>query len=204
MPTQVEIPDDFFTLDDKEKLKELFEVKRDQDFRKALNGVVLAGLEEYRDMFLGDGLPMRADDIRQFRLLYLIKHHFEHRIPNELEVSTMFQIPETRARNLIRYVLARFRNIIEQEILNTIETTLKGIRTSKRPNLSLVYIGADNIVEEINRIISLAGSEYRLLTKEQPGSHSYEISMDSLDKVKNYITKYKKPEPDAKLQSKKV
>lgn len=204
MPTQIEIPDDFFDANEKEKLKELFEVQKEADFRRALNGVVLAGLEEYRDMFLGDGMPMRADDMRQFRLLYLIKHHFEHRIPNELEVSTMFQIPESRARNLIRYVLARFRYMIEQEILNTVDMIVKACTASSRPDTRLMYIGADNMVEEINRIISLAGLEFHLLTRIQPGSRQYEISLDSLDEVRKYIIKYKKAQPTIKSQTAKT
>jgi hypothetical protein len=197
MPIDLQIPNDFFSGSEKEKLKELFEITKEQDFRKAINGVALAGLEEYRDMFLGDGMPMRADDIKQYRLLYLIKHHFENRIPNELEVSIMFQIPESRSRNLLRYVLSRFRHEVEQEILNTIENILFGVYQVQSSDNYQVYSGADNMVEEINRIIALAGEKFKLMSRVPNESHLYVLAPDSLEKIRAHIKKYKHSQPSA-------
>ena len=192
MSFTVSIPEGFFAQEELSRLKELFGLEKDEAFQAALNGVVLAGLKEYRDMFLGDGLPSRADEIRQFRLLYLILYHFQTYIPNELEISTMFQIPESRSRSLIRYVIARFRHEIEKQIVDTVDALIKTAQKANTANDYHIYIGADNMYEEINRIIHLAGSKYRLLTRVLNESHLYVISADSLAKVREYIKKYKK------------
>lgn len=192
MSYTITIPKGFLAEQEVVKLKELFDLEKDADFQNALTGVVLAGLKEYRDMFLGDGLPSRADEIRQFRLLYLIENHFKTYIPNELEVATMFQIPESRSRSLIRYVIARFRHDIEQQILNTVDDLIGSAQNVQGSSNYQIYIGADNMYEEINRIIHLSGTKYRLLTRVLNESHLYMISPDSLDKVKEYIKKHKK------------
>jgi len=65
MPIEILIPDDFLSDDEQDKLEELFGCDNDDQFAQAISRVVLASLSEYKDMFLGMGMPTRADEIRQ-------------------------------------------------------------------------------------------------------------------------------------------
>jgi len=179
MPLQIEIPDNFFTDDEKEKLKVLFYVKTDEAFVTALGKVVLAALDEYRDMFLGKGLPSRADEIREYRLYYLIKRYFNGRIPDELEISSMFQLPESRSRNLILYVLTRFHYDLTSEVTNTLRKIIQAAEAVNDGKEYRVFIQSQNMVEELDRIIGRCGVQYKKLSKVRNESNMYLIAPDS-------------------------
>jgi len=183
MPTTIEIPDDFFNADEKAKLKVLFGARNDKQFGEALGKVVLAALDEYRDMFLGMGLPSRASEIREFRLFYLIKRFFNKRIPDELEVSSMFQLPESRSKNLILYVLTRFRYNVEEEILSTLRQIITEAERVGDGVEYRVFIGSQNMVDELDRIIARAGVKYKRLNKIRSESNMYSIAPDSYNKI---------------------
>ena len=179
MPLQIEIPDDFFTGDEQERLKVLFGVNTEEEFGKSLNKVILAALAEYRDMFLGKGLPSRADEIREYRLYYLIKRYFNGRIPDELEVSSMFQLPESRSRNLILYVLTRFHYDLTSEVTNTLRKIIQAAEAANDGKEYRVFIQSQNMVEELDRIIGRCGVQYKKLSKVRNESNMYLIAPDS-------------------------
>ena len=179
MSTNIEIPDDFFTAEEKTRLMRLFGTNNDAQFLDALGRVILASLDEYKEMFLGMGMPSRASEIREFRLYHLIKQFFNGQIPDELEVSSMFQLPESRSKNLILYVLTRFRFDLEKEISNTIKRIVLDAIENKKTGDYHVYIGSQNMVDELNRIIQRAGIKYKKLTKDRNESSMYSIAPDS-------------------------
>ncbi len=179
MPINIVIPDDFFNDDQKTKLMALFGVTDDAQFSDALGRVILAALEEYREMFLGMGMPSRASEIREYRLYHLIKYFFRGRIPDELDVSSMFQLPESRSKNLILYVLTRFRYDLKDEILNTLKQIALEAELDRGTGEYHVYIGSQNMVEELDQIIQRAGIKYKKLTKNRNESNMYSISPNS-------------------------
>ncbi|MCK8488280.1 hypothetical protein M0651_13965 [Paenibacillus sp. MBLB2552] len=104
MAYTVTLPDNFFSTEELEKLYKLFDSADPISFEQSLNKLCQAALTEYKEMLLGKGLPTRADEIKQHRLLHLITYFFQNSLPNEAEVSSMFQLTETEARALIRNV----------------------------------------------------------------------------------------------------
>jgi hypothetical protein len=187
MPTTIQIPDNFFREDEKEKLKVLLNVGTEEKFGEALNKIILAALDEYRDMFLGMGLPSRADEIREYRLYYLIKRFFNGRIPDELEVSSMFQLPESRSKNLILYVLTRFHYDLDEEILNTLKEIIRGAERIHEGLEFRVFIQSRNMVEELDRIIGRGGVRYKKLSKARNESNMYIIAPDSYEVICRYL-----------------
>ena len=47
----------------------------------AVTKLTQAGISEYIEMLAGKGMPNRADETKQDRLLYLIKHFFTPHLP---------------------------------------------------------------------------------------------------------------------------
>jgi hypothetical protein len=181
MPIQIEIPDDFFSPDEREKLTALLRVSDDKSFAEVLNKVTLAALDEYRQMFLGMGLPSRANEIREYRLFYLIKRFFQQRIPDELEVASMFQLPITRSKNLILNVLTRFRYDLLEEINSTLRATIGEAEEIDDGRQYRVFIASTNMVDELNRIIARSGRRYRQLTRVRNEPNEYLIAPDSYE-----------------------
>jgi len=74
-------------------------------------------------MIVGRGVSTRAEDIRQYRLLCLIKCHFKE-LPTESDVSSMFKEPQSKSKSLIRQVLSRFHYDLEKEISKALKETI--------------------------------------------------------------------------------
>jgi hypothetical protein len=187
MPVQIEIPDDFFSPDERDKLYSLLRLSNETAFADALARVTLAALDEYRHMFLGIGLPSRANEIREYRLYHLIKRYFQNRIPDELEVASMFQLPISRSRNLILNVLARFRYDLEDEILNTLRSIIADAENIDDGREYRVYITSANMVDELNRIISRSGRRFRPLVRVKNEPNFYTIAPDSYDLIRQQL-----------------
>ncbi len=187
MPITIEIPDLFFTPDEELKLRRLLAAEDNLHFSAALNKVLLAALDEYTDMFLGSGLPSRADEIRQYRLFYLIKRYFDGRIPDELEISTMFQVPESKAKSLILNVLARFRYQLEGEITRTLQQIIQGAEYHHTPDEFRVFIGSENMIAELDRIIAQTGVRFKTLTRVRSEPNTYAIAPDSYALLCRYL-----------------
>lgn len=183
MSIQIDISNDFFTADEKDKLKILLRVTDEAEFADALRRVTLAAFDEYRHMFLGIGLPSRANEIREYRLYHLIKRYFQDRVPDELEVASMFQLPISRSKSLIQNVLARFRYDLYDEILNTLRSIILDAKETGDGQYR-VYISSTNMVDELNRIISRSGLRFRLITKVRNESNFYTLAPDSYDLIR--------------------
>jgi len=183
MPIKLEIPDNFFEHDQKSILENLFNTHSDKSFNVELNKIILSALDEYLDMFLGMGLPSRSNEIREYRLFYLIKRYFAPRIPDELEVSLMFQLPISRAKSLILYTITRFRYNLEDEIKYTLRDIVGSVEPIEHEGMIAeyrVFIGSENMVDELDRIITREGSiKFRRLAKIRGESNKYSIDPDS-------------------------
>lgn len=167
---------------EKEKLKTLFDCENDVQLEETLNNVVKASLSEYKEMFLGRGLPSRADEIQQHRLFYLIKYHFSGRLPSESEVSALFQLTQTRSKSLIRFVMTRFHYDLEEEVKNSLISTLESAEEDSEDGYRVV-IQSDNVLEELNRIISREAPDLDPVRKVPKMSRTFAISTDSHNKL---------------------
>lgn len=179
MPLTIEIPDGFFEDDEVRKLQKLFGTTDEEQFNLAISRVVKAALREYRDMFLGQGLPARSNEIREFRLFYLIKEFYENSIPSELEVARLFQLPASRSKTLLLYVLTRFRYQLEPQILNTLQNVIQAAQVFNDGQEYRVIIDSGNIVDELDRIIAQEGAVYPRLDKVRNEANTYRIYPDS-------------------------
>jgi len=187
MAISITIPDDYFTEDEREKLDELFGSTGGAGFNDALCKVVLAGLDEYKSMFLGMGLPSRADEIRQHRLFYLIKRYFESRLPSEAEVSSMFQLTQSQSRSLIRSVMARFRYELGEEIRNTLVEHIHRAQFNQDAREYRIVIHSRNVLDELNRIIGGIAPNLDQIRKVRNMSRTYAVSEDSYEALRRHF-----------------
>ncbi|MNW42250.1 hypothetical protein D3C74_194160 [compost metagenome] len=177
MTIQVDLPDNIFTQDEEAKLKGLFGTDTDEDFKEAINAITAAAITEYKEMLLGKGLPTRADEIKQHRLFHLVKHFFQGKMPTETEVSLMFQLTESESRALIRNVRTKFRYQLEDEVNATLIDIIES--AEQRADAHIVVIQSDNVLEELNRIISLKAPHLDPITKVRGSARQYQISEDT-------------------------
>lgn len=181
----IQLTNDLLDEQEIQKLMTLFNCQSDEEFNLALKNVTLAALTEYKEMLLGKGLPTRADEIKQHRLFHLVKHYFRGVMPTEAEVSSMFQLTETESRALIRNVRTRFRYQLEAEILNTLQQTV--ISAELNEDKYHVVIQSDNVLEELNRVVSTNAPQLDPVTKVRGSARKYQISEDTYELLSNVL-----------------
>lgn len=181
----IQLTNDLLDEQEIQKLMTLFNCQSDEEFNLALKNVILAALTEYKEMLLGKGLPTRADEIKQHRLFHLVKHYFQGVMPTEAEVSSMFQLTETESRALIRNVRTRFRYQLEAEILNTLQQTITSAELNE--DKYYVVIQSDNVLEELNRVVSTNAPQLDPITKVRGSARKYQISEDTYELLRNVL-----------------
>lgn len=182
LTTTLNIPDEIFEVGEKEKLEEFFR-QFDKDFDTAMEQVACAAISEYKEMFLGRGLPSRADEIQQHRLNYLIKYFYTDTLPSESDVSSMFQLTLSRSRSLIRFVLTRFHYELEEKLKKTLAKTLKKGELDDENKDCLIDIQSSYIVEEFNRKISINAPKLFSVRKVQKVSSTFAVSRKTYEKL---------------------
>ncbi len=185
MEITIDLSNEFFDEDEWTRLKDFFERDEIEDLKEDLEKIIPAASSEYKEMFVGRGFPSRADEIRQYRLFYLIQHYFGE-LPSESEVSAMFQETQSRSKNLIRLVLTRFRYDLKEEIDNAIINAICSAKHngSQESPAYHVTIQSDIIVEELNRVINKNAPRCLIVKKIAGTGRSYSISEDSYDKLR--------------------
>lgn len=91
MEFKIKLADDFFQPDEIKILKRTFECESDDDLEKALEKVIIASLKEYKEMFVGMGIPTRAEDIHQLRLFLMISDFLKIKYRPNLKFQQCFK-----------------------------------------------------------------------------------------------------------------
>lgn len=181
MNLTLEIPESILNESEKQRLMDTLNMEEELDMK----GIIMASFIEYKDMLLGNGLPTRADEIKQHRLFHLIKQHFRGRIPNESEVSRMFQLTETESKSLIKNVRTRFRYQLESEINNTLKEVVENC--SLNIDKYETIIQSDNVLEELNRILTQVNPSLEPIKKVRDSSRKYTMSEDTYNALRSYF-----------------
>lgn len=187
MEIKINLPDTFFSDKEREDLYSILNVKNDDEFAACLEKISIAALTEYKQMMLGIDLPSRADEIRQQRLLHLIKYFYVDRIPTEAEVSMIFQLPETRSRTLIQYTISRFHHLLNDTIQNTLIELVKLANKIDGEEDYEIEIQSRFALEELNRIIQRRASTQKKIYSKRDSAGIYIIPGDTMISLKKIL-----------------
>lgn len=143
-----------------------------------------AGQEEYLRMILGQRVFTRGEDIREYRLLLMIRHVFGDRLPSEHQVSALFHTTMTQSRTLLRSVLAKY----QYELQDVLKATLKEVLAAARPDLNddqarRLDIDNTNVLEALNQQIAALDGSLSLVAKVTGTGSEYRIAQSSYDRV---------------------
>jgi hypothetical protein len=187
MAFELSIHDDYFTGDQIERLAQLFSKHNEEELAPIIQSVVLASLSEYVEMFLGMGLPSRADEIRQHRLFFLIKYLWKDRIPSEAEVSTLFQLTQSKSRALIEQTTTRFHYALGDQVYNTLRISLKEAVLDEDMHCYKMVTQSDYVVEKLNLIIAKEAPKLEQIKKERNSARTFIIYEDTYDVLKQSL-----------------
>jgi hypothetical protein len=186
MDITVEINEDLLNEGEKNRLIGCLDGSEEQ-IGEILQNIIKASFNEYKEMLLGKGLPTRADEIKQHRLLHLIKYYFNGKLPTETQVSLMFQLTESESRSLIKNVKTRFRYQLEKEISHTLQDVVSSWRITDEREYYEVVIESDNIHEELNRIITVRNPSLEPIKKLPSAARKFKITADTYQLLKEQL-----------------
>lgn len=172
-----------FDENEKEQFKKfLKQFNEDEDFEVLVKKIILASLSEYKEMFLGMGMPSRADEILQYRLNFLIKFFYEDNIPSENDVSMMFHLTQNKSKGLLRSLMVRFYHENNRKLDKTLFKILDN--ANKDDKKFTIIIPSKFFLEELNSRINKINPKLQIITKTKGTSALYEIDEKTLNKLK--------------------
>lgn len=181
MDIKFSLDDSDFTAEDLSLIKQCLGVD-DEDASLQLTKLAKSAFLEYRKMFIGRGLPTRADEVMQDRLLFLIQNYFIDRLPLESEICSIFQLPPSQSRTLLRNTKSRFGTVIDSVIKASIRAILEHEETVHHDEGHWeMVIKSDVIREEMNFIVGQSGPMLRPITKMRDSANKYRCAEDTYD-----------------------
>jgi len=115
--------------------------------------IASAAYSDYMEMLLGVPMPFRAEEVKERRLLHLIKRYTAVGVLlTENEIAAMFQVNEQEARRLLRNVRARYH----AELDSRVKAAAKHILESAQPveeNLR-VQVTSSNLLDALRSTVT--------------------------------------------------
>jgi hypothetical protein len=140
----------------------------------ALDRLAAAATEEYLDMILGRRLPRRLEELREQRLILLVRHVFAGRLPTEEQVGRIFQLTPSQSRTLLRGVMAKHRYELADAVRATLDDTLR--RAREDTEQGLWEVTADSAtVDTINAELASVDGSLPQVTRRRGTVSQYEI-----------------------------
>jgi hypothetical protein len=135
-----------------------------------------AALLEYVMMFLGQKVFTRGSDIREYRLLLLIQQVLGNHIPDEAQVSRLFQSTTSESRALLRAVMSKYQS----QSHGAAEQSIRDILVKAKPDADggpwLITVDNTIIVEHLNRALAEADGTLEKVARHGISVSTYEVT----------------------------
>ncbi|HDZ9126326.1 TPA: hypothetical protein RUY84_002776, partial [Vibrio cholerae] len=105
-------------------------------------------------------------------------------IPDEKDVTHLFQTTLTESRSLIRAVISKYQYLLRDAIDQTMLTVLNAAEAETDASPYEVVIKSQNIVDELNRLISDIDGSLPSVTKKRGSVSTYEIKRSAYEQLK--------------------
>lgn len=156
---------------------------REKELSARLSPFATAALREHVLMVLGQKVFSRGQDLLEHRLLLLIQYVFNNEIPNEQEVSKLFQTTATQSRALIRAVMSKYQYHLSEAIDRSIKALLEGAVWRPQKNQYALAVHSLNLVDELNLRLAAIDANLPQVVKKKGSVSAYVINPSSYDRV---------------------
>lgn len=130
-----------------------------------LAGFAQAALREYAEMILGTGPVASATEMRERRLVRLIRHAYAGRFPDVHEISRVFNVPPTAAKTMLRNVMSKHRRQISAAVQSDIDDFKAGCQQRSDQDWR-VAVSNPVLIEMLNARLEKAGAGKARITKD--------------------------------------
>lgn len=177
--------DEEFTTLEKQTIREALNLS-EEEFESALKKIAKTAFMEYKKMFNEKGLPTRADEVLQERLYFLIVNYYDGKLPNESEVSSIFQLTNSQSKTLLKNVRSRYRTKIYNQIKNSLVAIIESAEADGEDKFRMI-ISSENLLEELNLLISQKGPTLKKITAIRGSAGEYACLADTYNLLRNEL-----------------
>lgn len=170
------------TADEKRELADILECKVNQ-LAESLAPYATAALTEVVSMILGQKVFTRGSDLLEHRLLLLIRHAFNGRIPDEQKVCDLFQTTTSGGRSLIRAVMSKYQYQLKASIRDTLKELIGSAELQDGGSSLTIAVHSLNLVDELNRELSDIDPSLPPVEKKRGSVSTYELQPSSYIKL---------------------
>jgi len=170
------------TSDEKRDLAKILGCKQGE-ITTALAPYAAAALKEFALMFLGQKVFTRGSDLLEYRLLLLILHAFNGRIPDEQQVCNLFQTTAAGSRSLIRAVMSKYQYQLKSAIEGTLKQLLDSADVVGDGSSLTIAVHSLNLVDEFNRELADIDSNLPPVQKKRGSVSTYELQPSSYGRL---------------------
>jgi hypothetical protein len=185
MEITISLSDAEFDMAQRKLVREALSLTSDAELTKAMKRLCKAAALEYINMFVGKGMPSRADEVKQDRLYFLITHYYQNRLPPESEVSAIFQIPSSQSRTLLRNTRSRYRTKIGAQVDLSIKAVVASAKKNKDTGQWEMLIDSDVILEEMNLVVGKKRPTLKPVQRKKDSAGQYEAAEDTYALLKS-------------------
>lgn len=151
-------------------------------FKKTLEAISSAAMEEYTKMILGSKVFSSGTDMRVYRLCLLIDRCFRNILPNEEMVSRIFQTTTTQSRALLRSVVSKYQYVLKEIINRTISKLVEETIVIS-PKKNEIFLAINNnshfFIDLLNEKISSLDVTLPSVSLRPHCSASYQIQLNT-------------------------
>ena len=179
MDITINIAEEDISTEDASLIRNCLSINTNEEYVEAIRRLLKTSIMEYKKMFKEKGLPTRADEVLQDRLFFLITFYYVNRLPNESEISSIFQLSSTQSKTLLKNTISRYRTRVTEQIRNTIyEVVRQGNRDEVKSQATMV-IFSDNVLEQLNLIVSQYQPHFDKIARVRGSAGEYKCSLDT-------------------------
>jgi hypothetical protein len=156
----------------------------DNNLSEKLNLIAKTSFLEYVDMITKNGIPTKVSDVIQERVLLLIDNYFE-KIPNEIEISKMFNLPLNKSRLILNTMNSIYRNRINEKLEKALKTFIESGQSIESNSKYEYVVKSKPLIIELNEVISIEKPGLDKFTQKSNCAGKYTISKDTYDFLKS-------------------
>jgi len=134
-----------------------------------------SAVQEYIDMFLGLKAFKQGSDFREYRLFLMIKSVYKDTIPDEQDVTNLFQTTPSESKTLIRSVLSKYRIPLKPVVDRSLLEILERAKQISENGIYYVVINSQNLVDEMNHYLAEIDGTLTPVMKSKGKVSTYEI-----------------------------
>lgn len=150
----------------------------DSELEFRLSRIVRAAYEEYLEMIQGIPLPARAEEVREKRLLHLLrKYAADGELLTEREIAALFQMSEREAARLLRNVRSHYHDELDARVTAAVRNILQSAKQAD-PN-HRVRITSANLLDVLKSTVASMAPDLDQIVKVRGSAALYDIPPDT-------------------------